>query len=103
MNLIKVDVVGLKAAQGRLYGLGDPTPGITLLVGVIAHRAMHLGGQHDLVAAPFKRFADDLFGLALAVTIRRVDEVDAEVERLVDDADAVVVVGVGETAEHHRA
>jgi hypothetical protein len=40
------------------------------------------GGEHDVVSPPFQRLADDLLGLALAVPVGGVDEVDAEVERL---------------------
>jgi hypothetical protein len=46
--------------------------------------------------------ADDLLGLAERVDVGGVDEVDAGIERGVDDADAVVVVGIAERPEHHR-
>jgi hypothetical protein len=74
-----------------------------LLVGIIAHRQMHLGGQDDAVAAPFERLAHDLFGLAVGIRVGGVDEVDPRVQRFVDDADRVVVVGVADGPEHHRA
>jgi hypothetical protein len=51
----------------------------------------------------FERLADDLLGFAGGVDVGGVDEVDAGVERAVDDADRVVVVGVAPGAEHHRA
>jgi hypothetical protein len=41
--------------------------------------------------------------LACGVDVGRVDEVDPGVERAVDDANGVVVVGVAPGAEHHRA
>jgi hypothetical protein len=61
VDLVEVDVVGLQAAQ-RVLDLGDdPAPRVALLIRVIAHRAVHLGGQHDVVAAPLERLAHDLF------------------------------------------
>jgi hypothetical protein len=41
-----------------------------------------------------QRLAHDLLGLAEGVDVGRVDEVDAGVERRVDDADRLVVVGL---------
>jgi hypothetical protein len=61
-----------------------------------------LGGEHDRVAPPGESLADDLLGLARAVHVRGVDEVDAVFERDVDHADAVVVIAVADRAEHHR-
>ena len=103
VDLVEVDVVGLQAAQ-RVLDLGhDPAPGVAPLVGVIAHRACTLGRQDDVVAASLERLAHDLFGLAAGVRVGGVDEVDPGVQRLVDDADRVVVVGVADGPEHHRA
>ena len=63
----------------------------------------NLVASDDVVAAALESFADDLLGLALGVDVGGVDEVDAGVERAVDDADGLVVVGVAPGAEHHRA
>jgi hypothetical protein len=63
-----------------------------------------LGGQDHVVAAPAgQRLADDLLGLAARVDVGGVDEVDAGVERAVDDLDRPIVVGLAPGAEHHRA
>jgi len=75
-----------------------------LLVGVIAHRVVELGGEDHVVAPPFRQcLADDLLGLALPVDVGGVDEVDPGVERRVDDADRFLVIRVPPRAEHHRA
>jgi hypothetical protein len=75
-----------------------------LLVGVVAHRAVELGGEDDVVAPPAGQcLGDDLLGLALGVDVGGVDDVDPGVQRAVDDPDALVVVGVAPGAEHHRA
>ena len=65
----------------------DPAARVAELVRVVAHRAVHLGREHDVVAPAFERLADDLLGLAARVDVGGVDEVDAGVERAVDDAD----------------
>src|SRR5690606_1289831 len=72
------------------------------------HRVVNLGREHDAVApaAAFAEpLADDLLGGALAglaaVNVSRVEEVDAQVQRLVHDGVAVFLVGP--RAEVHRA
>jgi hypothetical protein len=50
-----------------------------------------------------ERLAHDLLGLAGRVPVGGVDEVDPRVQRLVRDADAVVVVRVAARPEHHGA
>jgi hypothetical protein len=64
---------------------------------------VHLGGEHHVLAAALEGLADDLLGLAGGVDVGGVDEVDPGVERGVDDADRLVVVGLTPGAEHHRA
>ena len=75
------------------------------MVGVrIAERNAELDGEHHALApSAGQRLAQDLFGLAGGVAVGGVDEVDPGVQRLVDDLDRVVVIGVAERAEHHRA
>src|SRR5439155_2404042 len=92
-------------AQGVLDRLDDPAPRGAAPVGVavVADRHGELGGGNPVVAAAFERLADDLFGLAGGVDVGGVDEVDAGVERGVDDADRLVVVGLAPGAEHHGA
>jgi hypothetical protein len=65
---------------------------------------VHLGGQHDIIAAALEGLPDDLLGLTARLTVHvgGVNEVDALVERGVDDLDAVVMVRVAVGAEHHR-
>jgi hypothetical protein len=103
VDLVEVDPIGLQPPQ-RVLDLGDdPAPRVAAAVGSVAHREMHLGREHDVVAAPPQRPADDLLGLTGRIDIGGVDEVDARVERAVDDADALVVIRVAPGTEHHRA
>src|SRR5262249_49503040 len=74
------------------------------LVGPVAHRRVHLGREHHVLAlAARERLADDRLGLAVRGVVRGVDEVDAGIERRVDDANRLVVVAVAPGAEHHGA
>ena len=104
VDLVEVDPVGAQPAQRALDRLGDPAPRRAAAVGVFAHGQADFRGEHDVVAPPAgERLADDLLRLARGVEVGGVDEVDAGVERAVDDPDRVVVIGVAERAEHHRA
>lgn len=104
VDLVEVDVVDAKTAQGRFDSGDDPAARIAAPVGVWPHRAAELGGEDDVVAAAAQCLPDDLLGFAVAaVYVGGVDEVDPVVERTVDDAHALVVVGVAETPELHGA
>ena len=104
VDLVEVDPVGVQPPQRVLDRADDPAARVAPLVRVLAHRVVELGREDDVVApAAGERLADDLLGLALPVDVGGVDEVDAGVERRVDDADRLVVVGVAPRAEHHRA
>ena len=89
VDLVEVDPVGLQALQRGLDLAHDPAPRVAGLVRVVAHRAVELGGEDDVVAPVVggQRLADDLLGLAARVDVGGVDEVDARVERPVDDPD----------------
>jgi hypothetical protein len=103
VDLVQVDPVGPQPPEAVLDLPDDPAPRVAPAIGAVAHREMHLGGEDDLVAPAPQRLPHDLLGLTCGVHIRGVDEIDALIERSVDDADAVVVVGVSDRAEHHGA
>src|SRR4029077_11187418 len=68
-----------------------------------ADRRPDLGGEHRPLAPPLQRLADDHLRLPLGVAVGGVDEIDPCVQRPMDDADRLLVIGVPPTAEHHRA
>src|SRR5215217_4819515 len=104
VDLVQVDPVRAQPAQAVLHFTDDPAARVAELVRVVAHLAVDLGGQDDVVALPVReRLAHDLLRLAARVHVGGVDEVDPGVERAVDDADRRVVVGLAPGAEHHRA
>ena len=63
----------------------------------------NLRRHDDIVATTFERFGDDRLGLTARIRVGRVDKIDAGVERAVNDAHAVVVIGVAHRSEHHCA
>jgi hypothetical protein len=104
VDLVEVDPVGAQPPKAILDLLDDPATRVSELVGIVAHRPVDLGCQHDVVAlAAGQRLANDLFGPTTRVDISGVDEVDSRVQRPVDDADAIVAVRVAPVPEHHRA
>ena len=58
------------------------------------HRARELGGQHDALAAVAEDLAEARLGAAprVAVSVRLVEKVDAEIERLVHDLPCLLEV-----------
>ena len=66
VHLVEVDPVGLQAPQAVLHLADDPAARVAALVRVVAHGAVHLGGEYDAVAAALERLTDDLLGLAAA-------------------------------------
>ena len=103
VDLVEVDPVGAEAPEAVLDGADDPAAGVAARVAIGSHRRMELGGQDHVVAASGERLGDDLLGLARRVDVGGVDEVHPCVERGVDDANALVVVGVAPGPEHHRS
>ena len=102
VHLVEVDVVGVEAAQALLALTQDPASRAAAHVRIGAHVAVHLGGEHDVVAAALDRLGHDLFRLSARVHVGGVDEVDPGIERGVDHVDRLVVVVVAPRAEHHR-
>ena len=87
---------------------GQSAGAVGAVIGIV-HFLMHLGGQHHALtaaAALLEPAADDLLGDALvigglAVVVRRVEEIDARVQRRVHDAMGFLLVAA--VAEGHGA
>ncbi len=92
-DLVEVDVVGLQAAQQFSTAVMIQRREVPCRLESSPIGRLN-GREDDAVTTPFERLAHDLFGVAVGVG--GVDEVDARVQRLVDDADRVVVVGVAD-------
>jgi hypothetical protein len=103
VDLVEVDVVDAEAAQALVEGGDQPAPRAAPPVAVVAHRQAGLGRQHDVVTAAGEGPADHLLGLAGAVRVGGVDEVDPRREGGVDEGGGLVLGGAPDRAEVHRA
>jgi hypothetical protein len=101
MKVQDVDVVGAQAPEARLDRLHDPLARLSLFVRTWRGRIAELRRNHPAIATLGDRAADDFFRAAGVIDVSRVDEVDALIESLVDDAFRSGFVGFA--AEHHRA
>jgi hypothetical protein len=90
VNLIEVDVVRAQTLQGRVNGAHQVLAREPAIVRVLAHRVKGLGGYDYGVTAceVAHRPAKDLLGHAAGVHVRRVEEVDAVLERLFEEGPA---------------
>src|SRR5258706_946780 len=103
--VVEVDDVDAQALQARLASLHH-------VIGLAVHALLalgvlglaELGADDHALAAALERFAEQRLVVAPAVHVGGVEEVDALVERVVDDADRFLVVGVAVDARHrHQA
>src|SRR5439155_16170630 len=72
----------------------------------LAVRALDLAelrGEHHLLARALERPAEQLLVVAPAVHVRGVQEVDAQVQRVVDDVDGLGVIALAVGARHGHA
>ena len=94
MDLIQIDVVSPQATQARIDLEHDLLARESASIGMPTHRAVHLGGEHDLLA-PCKigeRATDDLFARAIGIDVGRIEEIDALLDRLLDERPARLFV-----------
>ena len=91
VDLIQVDAIGPQLRQALVDMRADAIGGLLVAE---AHQ-VELRREHHLVAPILQRCRDVALGLALPVHDRGVDEVDAEVERGVDDFDRGCLVDAG--------
>ena len=87
VGLVEVDVVGAETLQRGVDRLEQVLPRVASGVRPLAHGIAGLGGQNDLTPAGklLDKPADRLLALAAGVEVAGVDEVDAGVERALDD------------------
>ncbi len=86
MEVEHVDIVSAELAQAVLDILKDPLARLPALIGPRARTVAEFGREYPMVAVITDRPADRFLGFARVVAVGRVDEVDAKVARLVDDA-----------------
>jgi len=77
MHVVNVHVVGAQAAQARFKGATQMVARSAAVVGTGAGGKERLGGDQRLVALAPKCFAENLFGAAIRVAVRCVEQVHA--------------------------
>src|SRR4051794_5045177 len=85
MDIVDVDIVGLesfKAGFNRVHNMDTRHAGI---VGSGAHRVEYFGRHNLLMATALQGFTEDCFRLTTAIAIGAVKEIDASIQRQVDD------------------
>jgi hypothetical protein len=99
MDLVQIDIVGAQAAERRVDRRQHVLARQPSIVRSWPHRVEHLGGDDDVVAAGEvpDGAAGDLLGDAERIHVGGVDEVDAELDRTLDDRPAAIF------GEHPRA
>ncbi|MNT55633.1 hypothetical protein D3C72_1928820 [compost metagenome] len=101
MDLIEVDVVQLQARQALLHAIQDVHARIAARIHARAGLAEHLRGDHHVVARHLQiaqRLAGDDFGTAFRINVRRVDEVDARLQRPAHQPVGVFLLQVADLA-----
>ena len=101
VDVVQIDVVGCQALKTHVEGPPHVQSAGAPIVRALAHFVAALGGKHDAIAAVGQRFTGDPLRFAGRVHVGRIDKVDAQIERLVNDANRI---GFGRLrAKHHRA
>ena len=87
VDLVEVDVVGAQAAQGGIELRHDRLAGQPAGVAPSVHGEVHLGGDHHFIAVGHVAQGppDDLLAGAQRIGVGRVEEVDAKLQRPLDD------------------
>src|ERR1051325_3218295 len=89
VNLVQRNAVDAEPAQACLDGRPQmPWTDIEPRVSGIVERHAALGGDHDLVSSGTEGFRENALGVAEAVHVGDVEEVDAGVEGAMDRSDA---------------
>ena len=86
MELIEVDPVGLQPSQARLDGRHDVAARRTSQGALVVHGAAKLGCEDDILPARTEDLTEQALRSATpAVAVRRIEQRDADVKRLVND------------------
>ena len=102
--VIEVDHVHAEALETRVARLRHPLgPAVDAGRAVRLAHVAELGDDHGALAPAAQRLAEQRLVVAPAVHVGRVQEVDAEVERAMDDRDRLRVVSGAVRARHRHA
>jgi hypothetical protein len=88
MDLVQVDMVGLQTAEAGLHSVHDVTARSPDVIPPGADAAIDLGRDYDILPRDvevFQRLPQNSFALTFRVIVRRIKEVDAAVNRRLDE------------------
>src|SRR5438067_13924284 len=93
MDLVEVDVIGAEAAEARIDLALDRLARQTGAIGSRPHPAINLGRDDDLVSPGevLDRATEDFLTAAERIAVRRVEEIDAGFERMLDERAALLL------------
>src|SRR6266480_4553265 len=101
--VIEIDRVNAEALQARLAGAHHVLgPAVDILLSLRSLHLAELGGDDDAVAPAAQRSSEQLLVVPPAVHVGRVEEVDAFVERVVNDANRLFVIRDPVDARHRH-
>jgi len=94
MNLIQIDIIGLKASQALLEFEEDSLAREAAAIRLVAHDALNFGRKDNGLTSGvgLEEFADNALAIAAGVDIGCVPEVDSEVEGLTEKGLALLLV-----------
>src|SRR5712672_1220864 len=88
VDLVQVDMVGLQTAETGLDAVHNVASRSPDIIPPRADAAIDLGRDHDILPRDvevLQRLAENLFALALRIIVRRIKEVDAALDRCLDE------------------
>ncbi len=76
MHKVEIQTVSPQAIEAGFHSQHDVSPGQAARVHVIASGKVDLGGEDYFVATIGNQFAQDIFGAAAVIDVRRIEKVD---------------------------
>src|SRR5690242_10155307 len=106
MNLVEVDVIGLKTFEAALDRIHDMAARGAEIVGAGTHAAIEFGGDDNIRALGadlLEGLAKELLGVPLRVHIGGVEKIDAGLNRACDERRGALLVEIADHLEHALA
>jgi hypothetical protein len=94
MDLVEVHIIRAEAPQAMVDLRQNSLTRQARAVRTVTHRVTHFGRDHDLipVGEVLERTPEDFFAGPMRIHVRRVEEVDARVQRVPDERSACLLV-----------
>ncbi len=94
MDLVEIHVICLQSLQAFIDLAQDRLARETSAIRIVTHFAMHLGGDDDLIPIReiLQRASKNLLALANGINIGRIEEINPQLKRFLDDRPAILLV-----------